>query len=104
MLGLAARYGTRGLRVVSVTFLLDPDDAEERTAINDAIHEEHMTYPCFLDVRSAWSRLTQLNVRPSFMVLDRNGRVAYRATAVLEPGGPDVQRLDAAVAQALDAH
>ncbi len=103
-MALAERYRTRGLRVVSAAPIPDASDATERSSVADVAQQEHMTYPCFLDVRSTWSHETGLALRPSFMVIGRDGRVAYRVAAVLTDDAPERRQLEDAIVHALDAH
>jgi hypothetical protein len=101
---LAERYRTRGLRVVSTAPINDEANDAEKTAVAQVAQDEHMTYPCFLDVRSGWAHQTGLSVRPAFMVIGRDGRVAFRVAAVLTDDPPELHQLEDAIVHALDAH
>lgn len=104
MLGLAARYGTRGLRVVSTTVLLNPHAVTSEIAtVRQVIAEEHMTYPCVLDEGAAWAGATQLNRVPAFMVVGRDGRVVARVYGTLHQGGSELGELTRAIDRALAA-
>ena len=63
-----------------------------------------MTYPCYLDFHSQWARPNGIALRPSFMVLGRDGKVITRVTAVLFQSAAEFQQLTAAIDQALGAH
>lgn len=103
MLALEGRFRTRGLRVVS-TSPTPGDDAAERAAITEAARDENMSYPCFLDEGSAWARQLGLQVRPSFAVIGRDGRVVYHFAGLLTEGTPEYAAMESAIDQALQAH
>jgi hypothetical protein len=92
VLELGGRYEARGLRVVSVT--KHGGDEEDRKLVAETARNEKMTYPCFLDTDGAWSKLTGLSLVPVFLVVDRDGRVAYRhwGKLALGTGGFDQMR------------
>ncbi len=100
---LADRFASRGLHVVSAHPAGAAPSPQELQAIQNAVQEEHMTYPCFLDPGSAWSRQLGLSLRPAFLVVGRDGRVAYRAAAILTAGEPDAVALTTAIEHALEA-
>ena len=91
MLELGGRYEARGLRVVSVT--KHGGDEEDRKLVAETAHEEKMTYPCFLDTDGAWSKLAGLSLVPVFLVVDREGRVAYRHWGKLAQGTRDFDQM-----------
>jgi hypothetical protein len=100
---LGERFGTRGLRVVSAAPIGDDPDGVERGNYEGITREEHMGYPCYLDFHSEWSRPNGLSLRPSFMVIGRDGRIAARITAVMVADTPEYQQLVAEVERALTA-
>jgi hypothetical protein len=99
VLSLAGRLGTRGLRVVSVTSA--GEDDEERRSVTAAVHEEKMTYPCYLDTDGAWAERADVHGIPVFLVVDRAGKLAYRHAGKLSEGTPAFDRLRDAVERTL---
>jgi hypothetical protein len=100
VLALAGRYGTRGLRVVSVT--KHGEDDAERTHVASVAKEEKMTYPCFLDVGGGWSTQAGIGHIPAFVVLDRGGRLVYRHGGKLVEGSAEFEALTRAIERALE--
>ena len=103
MLTLEGRYKARGLRVVSVTPINRLDNEDERAGIAEAIREERMPYACYLDAGAEWSLATGLRQVPSFALIDRAGRVRYRARGVVLQGNDEFRALEAAIVAALPA-
>jgi hypothetical protein len=99
VLELAGRFGARGLRVVSVT--THGEDDAERMLVASVAKEEKMTYPCFLDVDGGWSKRAGIGHIPAFVVLDREGRLAYRHGGKLIQGTADFDALVHAIETAL---
>lgn len=95
MLALEGRYRARGLRVVSVT------REDEGDAVATAARQHGMDYPAFLDVDGAWSRAAGLRGIPAFVVVDKQGRLAYRHAGALEEGSDAFARTSEVVDQAL---
>jgi thiol-disulfide isomerase/thioredoxin len=100
VLALKSRYGARGLRVVSVTAF---DDAPgEREIVAASAREAHMTYPCFLDKGSVWQHAVGTSgMIPMFLIVDRNGRLAFSGKGLLLQGTPAFDSLAAAIERAL---
>jgi hypothetical protein len=101
VIALAGRYGTRGLRVVSVT--KHGDDEAERAEVASVAKKEGMTYPCFLDVGGDWSKRAGIGHIPAFVVLDREGRFVYRHGGKLIEGTPEFEAVVRAIDRALEA-
>jgi Redoxin len=101
VIALAGRYGTRGLRVVSVT--KHGDDDAERAEVASVAKKEGMTYPCFLDAGGDWSNHAGIGHIPAFVVLDRDGRFVYRHGGKLIEGTPDFDAVVRAIDRALKA-
>jgi hypothetical protein len=99
VLELGGRYEARGLRVVSVT--KHGGDEEDRKLVAETASKEKMTYPCFLDADGAWSKLAGLNLVPVFLVVDREGRVAYRHWGKLAQGTGGFDQMRDAIELAL---
>ena len=103
VLALLGRLGTRGLRVVGVHGIDDSTiDPDEHDAVQETTQEEHMTYPTFLDVEEKWSKQEGIESVPMFMVVDRKGRIVYRAHGALKDGNDNLKNLSAAIEKALD--
>ena len=99
VLSLAQRFGARGLRVIGVT--KDGEDQEERKGVLDAVQEEKMTYPTLLDPSGVWWSAADLGMAPTFLVVGKDGRLAYRYTGKLVEGTESYTALTAAIEQAL---
>lgn len=97
MLELERRHKARGLRVVSVA----REDDSARVA--EVAKEEGMTYPCFLDADGAWSKAADAKSIPLFLVVDRQGKLAYRHSGRLLAGSAGLERLEKVLEQALAA-
>lgn len=101
VISLAGRYGTRGLRVVSVT--KHGEDDAERAEVASVAKQEGMTYPCFLDVGGSWSDRAGIGHVPAFFVLDRAGKLVYRHGGKLVQGTPEFEAVVQAIDRALAA-
>ena len=77
------------------------DEEDGRKDVLEAIHEEKMDYPCFLDQGGAWSKQASVAHIPAFVVLDRAGRVAYRFAGKLLEGSSAFEELANAITKAL---
>lgn len=99
MLALLQRFGDRGLRAFGVTE--SATEGEERQAALDAIREEKMTFPSLLDAEGAWSKSAAIEIAPTFLVIGKDGRVAYRTTGKLTEGTEGFAKLAAALDEAL---
>jgi Redoxin len=73
---LGERNAARGLRVVGVT--KHGADAEEKAEVEKAAADHGMTAPSFLDAKGAWCAAAGVRLEPTFLLLDRAGKVAYR--------------------------
>lgn len=100
MLTLEGRYKARGLRVVSVT--KDGEDEDGKKEVAEKAREEKMTYPCFLDVDGTWSEKAEMSAIPVFMVLDRDGKTAYKHTGKLSEGTESFEAMKGAIEKALE--
>jgi len=99
VLTLAQRFGTRGLRVVGVT--KDGANDEAKQGVLAAIKEEKMTYPTLLDPDGAWWSAAEVGMAPTFLIVGKDGRLAYRHTGKLMEGTPAYAAVVAAIEQAL---
>jgi hypothetical protein len=60
----------------------------------EKVAKEHgMTAASFLDVGGAWSSSIGVHLDPTFLLLDRDGRVAYRYAGKLAPDGEAFTRM-----------
>ena len=81
---LEKEHAARGLRVIGV--VKGADDAEDKQRVVDVAKEHHMTGPSFLDSGGSWSKAADIDVNPGFLLLDREGKVAYRYVGKLDEG------------------
>jgi hypothetical protein len=100
VIALEGRYEARGLRVVSVT--KDGDDDDSRKEVAETAREEKMTYPCFLDTDGMWSQKADVGGIPAFLVVDREGRLAYKHSGKLTEGTEAFEKMRGAIEKALD--
>jgi hypothetical protein len=96
---LESRYHARGLRVLSVT--KHGDDEQERQWVAAAAQKHGMKYPCYLDADGAWSSAADVAIIPAFLLLDGDGRLAYRHAGRLDKSGPEFEALDGAIQKLL---
>lgn len=82
MKALEERNAARGLRVVGVT--RDGEDDKERAEVERVAAEHGMTAPSYLDTSGEWLGSAGVKFAPAFLLLDREGRLAYRHTGVLK--------------------
>ncbi len=73
---LEERHAARGLRVIGVTKAGGTE--EERAEVAKVAAEHGMKAPSYLDVDGAWCSAAGIRFPPAFLILDREGRVAYR--------------------------
>lgn len=99
VLTLAQRFGTRGLRVVGVT--QSGENGEEKASVLEAIQHDEMTYPTLLDPDGAWWSAAEVGMAPTFLIIGKDGRLAYRHTGKLAEGTPGFAAVVAAIEQAL---
>lgn len=79
---LEERHHARGLRVIGVTKM--GDDEEEQTLVATTAKKHAMSAPTFLDPDGAWSKEANVAQAPGFLLIDREGRVAYRHIGKLD--------------------
>lgn len=96
---LEKRHHGRGLRTISVT----EHGTDERQWVADAVEQHGMDYPCYLDGDGAWSKQAGIKLIPVFVLVDAEGRVAYRHAGKLVEGSADYKALDAAIVRTLEA-
>ena len=91
---LHERHADQGLRVVGVTV----DGRHMGDEVRSFVEDMGMTYDVWWDSEGAViDRLEAVGV-PVTVLVDREGRIAWRHTGVIEPGDPE---LEAAVREAL---
>lgn len=102
ILALQSRYGARGLRIISVAAF---DDAPgDRQILVDLARDEHMTYPCFLDLGSVWQHAAGTSgVIPMVLLADRKGVLTSQEKGLLLQSTPVFDRLADAIERALAA-
>ncbi len=75
---LEERHHTRGLRVIGVTRTGYQDD-EERSWTLETAKKHGMTAPSFIDdPNGTWAKQANITPMPGFLLIDPEGRVAYR--------------------------
>ena len=89
------RNTARGLRVVGVTE--DGKDDKERAEVEKVAVEHGMTAPSYLDTSGDWLAAAGVKLAPAFLLLDREGRLAYRYAGVLKVDSPEFAEMMAIV-------
>ena len=80
----------------------DGDNPEQVKEITDAVREEHMTYPCFLDKGSVWQHKVGTSaVVPYFFVINKSGQIAFKHHGQLNEGSPEFAAMTAAIERAI---
>ncbi len=98
---LDAKLKARGLRVIAVTEV-DPDDlAEDREHAQTVAQDHHIDFPCLLDKNGAWMKAAGIDGVPTFLVVDRDGKLVFRYHGRVTPGSGAFKELEAAVEKAL---
>jgi hypothetical protein len=80
---LEERHHARGLRVIGVT--RTGQDDEERAWASETAKKHGMTAPSFIDdPNGTWAKQANITPMPGFLLIDREGRIAYRYTGKLD--------------------
>lgn len=83
---------------------VDLDDLQEETAaVRKAAEEHDMRYPTLLDAGGQWMASAGISSVPTFVVIAKDGHLAYRYRGSVKPGSDAHTQLEAAVVRALDA-
>jgi len=92
---LVERNAGRGLRLIGVT--RDGADAAERANVEKVAREHGMTAPSYLDVGGGWSKQADVGLAPAFLLVDRDGRLAYRYVGMLSEDSDAFRAMTAAL-------
>jgi hypothetical protein len=84
---LESTHEARGLRVIGVTRFGKNDFERER--ISSVATKHGMHSPSFLDFDKSWTDASNINMNPTFVLLDKEGRVAFRSVGQLGEGDAD---------------
>jgi hypothetical protein len=99
---LREKLKARGLRVMSVTEI-DPEDLdEERGDVAETVKEHGIDYPTLLDANGTWMDSAGITGVPTFLVIDRKGRLSYRHRGSVKLDSEDQAALEAAIDKALE--
>ncbi len=80
---LADRFGARGLRVFTVTEVDASDRDEERRFAAEVASQHGITYATLLDDDARWMNGAGIDGTPTFLVVDRQGRIVLSHRGVL---------------------
>lgn len=97
MHALESTHETRGLRVIGVTRF--GKNEFERERISSVAKKHGMHSPSFLDFEKAWTDASDINMNPTFVLLDKEGRVAFRSVGQLAEGDADFTAMSKLVAE-----
>ena len=101
VLALHERFQARGLRVSGVSEFDSSDAESERKSVTEAVHEEKMVYPTFLDDKGVWSQKQGTSAIPAFLVVNREGKIVFRHRGKLVVDSPVYAELTKAIESAL---
>jgi hypothetical protein len=104
VLALKGRFEARGLRVMSVHEVDGDDLATEKPEVAKATEHEKMTYPCLLDTDAKWQKSAGIEGIPSFLVVNREGKITHKFKGKLTEGSDDYKKLEGAIDGALAAN
>ena len=83
---------------------VDVDDLEDdKREAQSAAKEHGIDYPTLLDGDAKWMKSAGIEGIPTFLVIDRDGRLAYRYRGGVRPGSDAYRELEKAIERALDA-
>lgn len=94
---MGERNAARGLRVVGVT--KHAEDAAERADVERVAKERGMTAPSYLDSTGDWCKAAGVRLEPTFVLLDKAGKVAYRHAGKLVEGSEPFEKINELVAK-----
>jgi hypothetical protein len=92
---MVERNAARGLRAVGITG--HGSDAEEKAQVVKAATDHGVTWPTLLDVSGAWQKAAGIHLEPTFLLLDRTGKVAYRHSGKLTTDSDAFAKMSAIV-------
>lgn len=72
-----------------------------RQRVETTAKQHGMHYPSFLDEESNWQRSAQIRGLPSFLVIDKAGRVAFLHRGKLVDGSDTFEQMARVIEQAL---
>jgi len=75
--------------------------AAEKPEVAKAVEHEKMTYPCLLDQGSQWQTSAGIDGIPSFVVVNREGKIVHKFKGKLTEGSDDYKKLESAIEGAL---
>jgi hypothetical protein len=101
VLALKGRFEARGLRVMSAHEVDEDEVAAERPVVEKAAEEEKMTYPCLLDAGGKWQKSAGIEGLPSFLVVNRDGKIVHKFKGKLTEGSDEFNKLAGAIEQAI---
>ncbi len=82
---LEESHHARGLRVIGVT--RTGQDEEERAWTAETAKKHGMTAPSFIDdLNGTWAKQAGITPMPGFLLIDKEGKIAYRHAGKLEKG------------------
>lgn len=97
MHALESTHEARGLRVIGVTRFGKNDFERER--ISSVAKKHGMHSPSFLDFEKTWTDASNIAMNPTFVLLDKEGRVAFRSVGQLAEGDADYSAMSKLIAE-----
>jgi thiol-disulfide isomerase/thioredoxin len=93
---LESAHEAHGLRVIGVTRFGKNDFERERISSVAKKHDFHA--PTFLDFERSWTEAGNMAMNPTFVLLDKEGRVAFRSVGQLTEGDDDFAAMSKLIA------
>lgn len=81
------RYAPKGFEVVGVSV-----DEGAVDAVREFVQQHKMTYPIVFDPEQKVTNLLQTSVLPTTVLLDRNGKIAWKKYGAIMPNDEGLQK------------
>ena len=75
------------------------DDANDKATAEKVAKDHGMTAPSFLDASGAWCKSAGVMLEPTFLLLDKEGKLAYRHNGKLAIDDDAFKEMSALVAK-----
>lgn len=73
------------------------DDAAERAHVEKVAREHGMTAPSLIDPNGAWCKSAGVSLEPTFLLVDKQGKLAYRHNGKLSIDDDGFKQMNALI-------
>jgi hypothetical protein len=73
------------------------EDAAEKAEVEKSAREHGMTAPSFIDAGGAWCKSAGVVLEPTFLLVDKEGKLAYRHNGKLSIDDDGFKQMNALV-------